>query len=323
VTPGTTAASSRPATSAPASPSGAGSTEPPSPTASATERGTLVIHGTGDVNLDPDYIPTLRTHGFGYAWSGLGGLFRQDDLTVVNLECPVSDVPGVPYPKDFVFRGDPAGLPAMKEAGVEVANLGNNHSQDYGVDAMLDSRTNLLADDIQPVGAGKDLAEAAAPAVFDIKGWKVAVVGFGGVFPTPSWFAGPDHPGMASGDDIPTMVDAVRAADEVADIVVVIIHWGVELDTEPRQEDVERAHAMIDAGADVIIGGHSHRLNPMGTYKGRPIFWSLGNFVWPSNSYAGSVTAVGEVTVTPDETYTGRLLPAFIEDDGHPVLQGG
>jgi len=274
------------------------------------------------VNLDPDYIPTLRTHGFGYAWSGLDGLFRRDDLTIVNLECPVSNVPGTPYPKDFVFRGDPAGLPAMKEAGVEVANLGNNHSQDYGVDAMLDSRANLLAHDIQPVGAGKDLAEAAAPAVFEIKGWKVAVVGFGGVFPTQGWFAGPDHPGMASGDDLPTMVDAVRTADEVADIVVVIIHWGVELDTEPRPEDVERAHAMIDAGADVIIGGHSHRLNPMGTYKGRPIFWSLGNFVWPSNSYAGSVTAVGEVTVTPDEEYTGRLLPAFIEDDGHPTLQG-
>ena len=263
------------------------------------------------------------THGFGYAWSGLEGLFRRDDLSVINLECAVSDLAGVPYPKEFIFKGPASALGPAREAGVDVANLGNNHSQDYGVDVMLDTRRNLLDHDIAPVGAGRDLAEAAAPALFEANGWTVAVVGFGGVFPTANWGAGPGDPGMASGDDIPTMVNAVRAAAEVADIVVVAIHWGVELDTQPRQEDVERAHAMIDAGADVIFGHHSHRLNPMGEYKGRPIFWSLGNFVWPNHSYAGSVTAVAEVTVTPDGAFSGRLIPAFIEAAGHPVLSGG
>jgi poly-gamma-glutamate synthesis protein (capsule biosynthesis protein) len=100
----------------------------------------------------------------------------------------------------------------------------------------------------------------------------------------------------------------------------VAIHWGVELDLRPRPEDVERAHAMIDAGADVIFGHHSHRLNPMSVYKDRPIFWSLGNFVWPDFSAAGSATAVAEVTVTAEERYQGRLLPARIESSGHPVL---
>lgn len=293
-----------------------------SPSAAPSQhRDPLVIHGTGDVNLDPSYIPNFQTFGYGYAWSGLAGLFQKDDLTVINLECAVSDL-GSPAAKEFTFRGDPDALPAARAAGVEVANLGNNHSQDFGVEALLDTRQNLAAHDIAPVGAGADLEEATRPAVLDIKGWRIAVVGFGGVVPTADWLAGPDDPGMASGDDIPTMVTAVRAAEEIADLVIVAIHWGVELDLQPRPEDVERAHAMIDAGADIIFGHHSHRLNPMGTYKGRPIFWSLGNFVWPAFSAAGSATAVAEVAVSANGSLTGRLIPAYIESSGHPVLRG-
>jgi poly-gamma-glutamate synthesis protein (capsule biosynthesis protein) len=117
------------------------------------------------------------------------------------------------------------------------------------------------------------------------------------------------------------MIDAVRAAAGRADIVVVDIHWGVELDTQPRAEQVALGHRLIDAGADVIFGGHSHRLQPMETYHGRPIFYSLGNFVWPNLSVAGSTTAVAEVTVTPQGRFRGRLLPAFITAPGHPVLR--
>jgi hypothetical protein len=313
-----TLARNTPAATTPASPS-----PTPTPTTSPTpERGTLVIHGTGDVNLDSDYVRTLDTQGYGYAWSGLKGLFKRDHLTVVNLECPVTTI-GTPVPKEFVFRAEPAALAPMRNAGVEVANLGNNHAGDYGPAALLDSRKNLLRNDIQPVGVGKDEDQAHEPAILELDGWTVAVLGFGGVVPTPDWIAGPSHPGMADGDDIASMVRAVKAADELADLVIVTIHWGVELDTEPRPEDVERAFAMIDAGADAIFGHHSHRLQPMGRYKGRPIFWSLGNFVWPSFSIAGATTAVAEVTVTPKGKVTGRLLPAYIETSGHPVLTGG
>jgi len=294
----------------------------PSPSPSpAPRRGRLVIHATGDVNLDANYIPNLRTNGYDYAWSGLNGLFRRDDLTIVNLECAVSEL-GSPLPKDFTFRGDPAALPAMRKAGIEVANLGNNHARDFGVEALIDTRKNLLEHDIRPVGAGRNAAQAHEPAFFEIKGWKVAVLGFGGVVPGEDWIAGPDHPGMADGDDIASMVAAVEAADRIADLVMVTIHWGVELDTKPRPEDVERAFAMIDAGADAIFGHHSHRLQPVSRYKGRPIFWSLGNFVWPNLSVAGSTTGVAEVRVTRSGKVTGRLLPAFIESSGHPVLHG-
>jgi len=116
----------------------------------------------------------------------------------VNCECPVSNL-GTRYPgKEFSFRGDPKALPAMKAAGVDVANLGNNHAYDYGPAALLDTRKNLLKHGIAPVGAGKDPAEASMPAMFDVKGWTIAVVGFDKVVdPDPQAVAAPGHPGTA------------------------------------------------------------------------------------------------------------------------------
>jgi hypothetical protein len=297
----------------------------PSPTSTspAVQTGKLVIHGAGDVNLDPGFITTYRANGYGFAWSGLKGLFKKDDLTVVNLECAVSNL-GSPVPKTFNFRGDVAALPAMRRAGVEVANLANNHAYDYGPAALLDTRENLGENNIAAVGAGKDPRQALAPALFTIKGWRIAVVGFDKVVdPFPEAVAAKNHPGTAAGHDTDAMIGAVKAAAGQADIVIVDIHWGVELDTRPRASDVALGHDLINAGADVIFGGHSHRLQPLEMYKGRPIFYSLGNFVWPDFSVAGATTAVAEVTVSPAGKFTARLIPAFIEDAGHPVLRGG
>ncbi|MDN5934476.1 MAG: CapA family protein [Pseudonocardia sp.] len=293
----------------------------PSAVPEAPERQRIVVHGTGDVNLDPAYVPALRSNGYAHAWSGLDDLFAADDLTVVNLECPVSDR-GTIVPKEFTFRCDPAALPAAREAGVEVANLANNHSGDYGPVALLDSVRHVRDAGIEPVGVGADVTEATRPAIVEVGGWRVAVLGFGGVVPSGDWLATDSRPGMANGDDIASMTAAVRAAAEQADLVFVSIHWGAELETEPQPGDVERARAMIDAGADGIFGHHAHRLQPIGEHAGRPIAWGLGNFVWPNFSPAGSRTAVARFVVEPDGTVTGCLLPAVIVSPGHPVLTG-
>jgi poly-gamma-glutamate synthesis protein (capsule biosynthesis protein) len=271
------------------------------------------------VNLDPNYIPAFAEQGWDHAWTGVDGLFLEDDLTVINLECAPSSL-GTPEPKDHVFRCPPESLPTLAEHGIEVANIGNNHSGDYGKEALVDGRANLIEAGVAPVGAGKDAAEAGAPAVFEVAGWRVAVVGFGGIFPHDGWAATVDTPGMRDGDDIPSMVEAVEAASAVADLVVVAAHWGVELDTLPRPDDVERANAVIEAGADIIFGHHPHRLQPLDFVDGKPVFWSLGNFVWPNFSSAGSTTAVARVLVEPDGTIEACLIPAVIESHGHPVL---
>lgn len=281
----------------------------------------LVIHGAGDVNLDPAYIPNLARYGYGFAFEGLDGLFERDDLTVINLECVPSRV-GEPLDRPFNFRCDPDALAVARANGVDVANLANNHSLDYGVEAMLDGMANVEAAGIAPVGVGGDLRQATAPAVFEIGGWTVAVLGMNGVVAAEWWLADDHRPGTASGDDIEQMVAAVEAADEIADIVVVSIHWLWELETEPRADDRERAEAMIAAGADIVFGHHPHRLGDVELIDERPVFWTLGNFVWPRFSDAGATTAVGRVVVRPDGAMEACLIPAFIEVSGRPELTG-
>ena len=294
-----------------------------SPAPTRAHRGALVLHGTGDVSLDPTYIPSLRTNGYAFAFSGMNGLFHRDDLTVVNLECPASRI-GTRVPKEFDFECDPAALPAAEAAGIDVANQANNHAWDYGPDALLDSRRNIEQAGLAPVGSGRDPAQAEHPTFFTIKGWRIAVVGIDEVLdPDPEEVAGPGHPGTACGHDVGCMLGEIRRAAARSDLVVVAVHWGVELDTQPESYQVEQAKRFVDAGADVIFGGHSHRLQPLESYKGKPIYYSLGNFVWPRLSEAGARTAVAEVHVSPAGAIRARLLPASIVSDGHPILTGG
>jgi poly-gamma-glutamate capsule biosynthesis protein CapA/YwtB (metallophosphatase superfamily) len=288
----------------------------------ARARGTLVIHGTGDVSLDPSQIPSFRIYGYGWAWSGLGGLFRRDDLTLVNLECPATDLVD-PQRKAFTFRCDPRALPAARRAGVDVANQANNHAYDHGPTGLVDSLSTIRAAGLAAVGAGTDQPDALRAARFQIHGWTVAVLGIDQVLDPIDQVAGPDKPGTAAGHDFELALRAVRDAAASSDLVVVMIHWGVELEARPRGYQVGQAHRMVDAGADVIFGSHPHRLQPMETYRDRPIFYSLGNFVWPRLTPAASATAVAEVVVAPDGGIRGRLLPVEILSDGHPALVAG
>jgi hypothetical protein len=309
-------------TAAPTTTPVATSTIAPTTTTTTTTtppRGPLVIHGTGDVNTDSSYIPALAANGHSYAWEGLDGLFVEDDLTVINLECTPSEL-GTPLPKQFVFRCDLDSLRAMRDAGVDVVNLANNHSRDHGPEALLDGVVQLERVGLMAVGVGANAVEAAAPALVEINGWTVAVVGFGGVVPSRDWIATEDSPGMADGDTTELMVETVRAAKELADLVIVTVHWGVELDLEPRPDDRERAEAMIEAGADAIFGHHAHRLQPLEFIDGKPVAWGLGNFVWPNFSVPGSTTAVARVVVSPEGDIDACLIPAFITAPGRPEL---
>lgn len=298
---------------------GPGETPQPSPSPPEEPRERLVIHGTGDVSLDPSYIPALRTNGYGWAWSGLNGLFRRDDLTVINHECPSTDIVA-PLAKTFVFRCDPGALDAAADAGIEVASLANNHGFDQGPEGLIDSVRNMRRAGIVPIGAGASQEEADAPRYVDVNGWKIGLVGVGEVIDPDTQVAVGEEIGTAVGHDFSRALGSIEEAEERADLVIVVIHWGVELDTQPRDYQVEKARRMIDAGADAIFGHHAHRLQPMDTYKGRPIFYGLGNFVWPSFSAEGSMTAVARVLVRPNGNLVGRLLPATIVSDGHPVL---
>jgi poly-gamma-glutamate capsule biosynthesis protein CapA/YwtB (metallophosphatase superfamily) len=292
------------------------------PTTNEAAKGSLVIHGTGDVGLDPSQIPAFRSHGYDWAWSGLGGLFSRDDLTMVNLECPVTDIVD-PEPKVFTFRCDPQALQAARRAGVDVLSQANNHAYDQGPAGLMDSLDAIAAAGLASVGAGADESEALRAARFEVQGWTVAVVGIDQILDPLDQVAGPDKPGTAGGHDFRLALRAVRDAAASSDLVFVMIHWGVELEARPRPYQMRQAHRMVDAGADVIFGAHPHVLQPLETYRERPIFYSLGNFVWPRISEEASASAVAEVVIGPDGTIQARLLPIEIVSNGHPVVMLG
>ncbi|MCZ7531915.1 MAG: CapA family protein [Acidimicrobiia bacterium] len=282
---------------------------------------TLVINGTGDVNLDPTFVRTFPKTGYEDAWTGLFGVFLEDDLTVVNLECSPSLL-GSPWDKTWNFRCDPEALPSMAAAGVDVANLANNHGMDYGMEAMLDGRQNLLAVGIAPVGTGANRAEAYAPFVTEVKGWRIAVIGSGGVNPeTGSWIATDDTPGMTSGDDTESISAAIREAKKDADIVIVTAHWGKSYEQTPKPFEINQAKAWVDAGADGVFGHHQHHLQPLMWYEGKPIALGLGNFVWQAYPASAKRTAIAQFVFEPDGHISACLVDVVIERNGHPVLQ--
>jgi poly-gamma-glutamate synthesis protein (capsule biosynthesis protein) len=116
------------------------------------------------------------------------------------------------------------------------------------------------------------------------------------------------------------VVAAISAASTTSDLVIVMVHWGIEGSSAPTGLQIRQAHRMVDAGADVIFGSHAHRLHPLEIYRGRPIFFGLGNTVWPRAD--GASGGIGEVIVRPDGTIEARVLPVELVDDGRPVLAG-
>lgn len=300
-------------------PATSSTTVPPAPIATPRQR--LVVSGTGDVNLDPTFVRTFPQTGYADAWTGLYGSFQRDDLTIVNLECSPSNL-GTPWVKPWTFRCDPDALPSMAAAGVEIANLANNHGIDFGFDAMLDGRENLRAVGIAPVGVGADYAEAYEPVVVEVNGWTVAVIGSGGVNPeTGSWLALDDRPGMTHGDDTESIAEAIRAADEIADLVLVTAHWGEQGTTRPRSFERRQAEAWVAAGADGIFGHHQHVLQPLEFIDGVPVAWGLGNFVWQAYPANARRTAIAQFVYEPDGRIGACLVPVIIERTGHPVVQ--
>ena len=176
---------------------------------------------------------------------------------------------------------------------------------------------------------------ATRAAIFERGGWSIAVVAFSGVSgltytaaypPGPAlinpWFAEADHPGVSPAR-FDVMTDVVTALDAQFDFVIVSLHQGEYNETwRPTALEVQRGHALVDAGADAVIAHHHHRLLPMEEYRGRPIFWGMGNFVWARSQPSWNSTAVAEIVIASDGSIKGRLIPAFIASHGHPVLSG-
>jgi poly-gamma-glutamate synthesis protein (capsule biosynthesis protein) len=254
----------------------------------------------------------------------IAGVLRRADLAVVNLETAVTER-GTPAPKDFTFRAPPSALTALKEAGVDVATMANNHGEDFGPVGLRDSLAAAKAADFPVVGIGRDAEEAYRAHLVTVKGQRIAVIGATQVLDSnlaAAWTAGADKPGLASAYQEARLLAAVRAARESADTVVVDLHWGRELASCPIDRQRALAPKLVAAGADVVVGSHAHVLLGGGYLRGAYVHYGLGNFVFYSGGGPTAQSGVLLLTLRGRAVTASRWVPAVISG-GTPIpLQG-
>ncbi|HUU13035.1 MAG TPA: CapA family protein [Terriglobia bacterium] len=270
----------------------------------------LTLLFVGDVMLSRGVGAKMASEGdWTFPFLKITDTLREADLTFGNLECPVSDV-GRNRHHLYSFRADPRVIEGLTFAGFDVVSVANNHSYDWGPDALLDTLRRLREAGIQPVGAGADDLEAHYPVLVEVEGVKLAFLAYVNVEPKAAT-AGPEKPGVAWLDPERVLAD-IRFARPLADVVIVSLHWGNEYATRQQPEQVELARQMIDAGADLIVGGHPHVVQPLETYAGRWIAYSLGNFVFDQKASATHSGIMLRVTISNREITDVAPVPITI-----------
>ena len=238
----------------------------------------------GDINFDENWATTqyLNTceNGIKDCISPeLISTMQQADIMWINNEFTYSDR-GEPLPvKAYTFRANSDRVENLKELGVDIVGLANNHIYDYGAEALLDTMDTLDKAEIPYVGAGHNIKEASEPVYMEIQGKTIAFVAASRAEKnkmTPQ--ATDTEPGILRCYDTTLFDEEIKEADANADIVVALPHWGTEYSTELETVQPQTAHEYIDAGADAIIGAHTHCLQGFEYYKDVPIIYSLGNF---------------------------------------------
>jgi len=282
----------------------------PGAAAAETPSDEITIAIVGDILLTDAVV---GGRGADYPWAMVAPLLRGADLAIGNLETAVS-LRGAPVAgKQFTFRSRPGALAGAANAGIDVVTLANNHSRDYGPQALLDTIAHVRAAGMQPVGAGRDADEAIRPVMLDARGLKVAVLAFTRVIPDAAWVAGYQTPGLASGWDPQPVLEAIRKARSAADVVVVLTHWGEEMKDHPRPTDAELAGPMLDAGATVVAGHHPHVLQGFRRRGAGLVAFSLGNFIFTtSTNPLARETGVLTVTLGRRGVTRARFTPLVL-----------
>ncbi|MEE9416571.1 MAG: CapA family protein [Acidimicrobiales bacterium] len=247
--------------------------------------------------------------------SGTNDLLVGDGLTIANLECPASAA-GVEQ-ATVSFTCDPKLLADLTSGGIDVVSLANDRSVGRGRTALVETLENAEQAGLAVVGAGRNADEAYTPTFVEFDGWRVAVLGFTAI---GSLFARVDLPGTAPVEKTKRVAEAIAAAKADSDLVIVTVHWGRPLDRDPEERDRAYADALVEAGADIIFGHGPHRLQSFALVGDRPVFWSLGHFIWPQAEPADSDSAIARIEIAIDGTISACLLPVTIAVSGAPTL---
>jgi poly-gamma-glutamate capsule biosynthesis protein CapA/YwtB (metallophosphatase superfamily) len=246
------------------------------------------------------------------------------DVAVANLETAVTNA-GAAASKEFVFRTPASAFDALRGGSIDVVSMANNHGMDYGEAGLRDSLAAARRYGFPVIGIGLDGKRAYAPYRLRVRGQRIAILGATQVLDDhliSTWTAGPGKPGLASAKNVSRLLQEVRRARATADTVVVYLHWGVELVGCPTSDQRTLARQLVAAGADIVVGGHAHRLLGAGRMGKAFIGYGLGNFVWYGTSELSTQTGVLFVTATGRRIDSYRWAPARIVDGVPRPLSG-
>ncbi len=267
----------------------------------------------GDVMLGRLANAVLKDKPPEYAWGNTLSLFKGADARICNLECVMSDW-GTPWsvtPKVFHFRSDAKNVEVLRAAHIDAISLANNHTLDFEYEGLSNTMNNLDAAGIHYSGAGTTLSDASEPAIWEIKGIRFGLIAF--TDNEPDWEATEDQPGIFY---VPVtlkdyrarkLLEMVRKTKEVVDLLIISTHWGPNWGYSPPAEHIPFAHALIDAGADVIFGHSGHVVRGIEIYKHKPIMYCTGDFI---DDYA-----VDEIE------RNDRSFIFVVETDGHSIFR--
>ena len=238
----------------------------------------ITLAFAGDVHFERRTAKLLKNPAT--AFGPIASVLKSADFTALNLETAVTSQ-GAPQPKAYHFRTTPAAFTALRDAGVDLVTMANNHVLDYGQVGLADTLAAAKAAKFPYVGIGDNAAEAWAPHVTTIKSTKIAIIGVSQVAElASSWVATKTRPGEANAINLPRTLAAVRAAKRIAKIVIVFMHWGTEGMACPDSSQLALAPKLAAAGASIIIGSHAHMLQGSGWLHHTFVAYGMGNFLW-------------------------------------------
>ncbi|MDY6969929.1 MAG: CapA family protein [Spirochaetota bacterium] len=242
--------------------------------------GSVNILFCGDVMLDWGIRDIFETKGYRYPLRELKDFLSQFDYRFCNLESPISDKGKPHLTKKYIFRAKPEEVKILKYGDFNGVSLANNHSNDFGKEALLDTLDILIKNNISYAGAGSDICSARLPLSLEIEGINIALFAYSDIAYKES-YATDISSGIAKAD-LDSIIEDIQQFKSIYHFIIISIHWGEEYSDYPTEQQIEMAHKIIDSGADVIIGHHPHVYQGIEIYKGKPVIYSLGNFIFGS-----------------------------------------
>jgi poly-gamma-glutamate synthesis protein (capsule biosynthesis protein) len=276
---------------------------------------TATLAFVGDIMLDE--LPGEAIAAGRDPFEAFAAILARADYVIGNLECVIA-TGGEKVDKPFNFRAHPRCIPVLKRH-FDAVSLANNHSGDYGKDALVECFQLLKDGEVPYFGAGNNVKEAHQPLLIEPGGLRIAVLGYNEFNPR-SFTAGPDAPGCAWSEDDLVVADIKAARKEhKADLVIPFMHWGREY-REATDRQRQFARTMIDAGADVVVGAHPHVTQGAEEHGGKPIVYSLGHFCF--NGFERPASFIGwalRLTLDKQGVVAWDTVLARLDEQGIPV----